>query len=464
MPDVNFAANAYDKHRSGLRPEICENFLVERASPQSERRFRLVPRPGLVSFSSVASGMGRGLAFVDTVFSNKMLAVIGTSAYMVDSSGAATNIGTIAGSGPVDISVGRTEMVVINDLGEAYVITEAAALKITDPDLPPVSSSTYIGGRTIFTQLDTDTFYWSEILLSESVNALNFATAERKGDPARKVIADSDQLWFFGTKSTEIWQPTGNDNLPFIRLSSVDLQKGAAARDSVVAIDNTIYWAGYDRMVYRLNGYSAERISTIPIDDDLQALTEAQALTIKSFGMVVNGHTLYIMTCPGQWTYVYDASHGQWQKWKRFGFNDVQITGYTYAFGRHLVVDSVSSQIMELDTNAHDDLGQPVELRATANVPIRDRQACFNFSVDMVKGVGTASVPDPQIMMRYSDDQGRTWSSERWRSLGAMSDFQTRVTWRMLGQMRAPGREFEIKMTDAINGVIFGGRINDGVP
>jgi hypothetical protein len=66
------------------------------------------------------------------------------------------------------------------------------------------------------------------------------------------------------------------------------------------------------------------------------------------------------------------------------------------------------------------------------------------FQLDLETGVGltTGQGSDPQIMLRYSDDGGHTWSSELWVSAGALGNYAHRAIWRRLGRSR--DRIFEI--------------------
>jgi hypothetical protein len=98
---------------------------------------------------------------------------------------------------------------------------------------------------------------------------------------------------------------------------------------------------------------------------------------------------------------------------------------------------------------------------ATSYVPIRRRQHCHSFTVHATVGEGDNTTPDPQIMLRYSDDQGRTWSKERLRSLGAAGKYNTSVTWRQLGQIKPPGRIFQISVSDPVKVAIYGATMND---
>lgn len=55
---------------------------------------------------------------------------------------------------------------------------------------------------------------------------------------------------------------------------------------------------------------------------------------------------------------------------------------------------------------------------------------------------------DPQIMLRWSDDGGMTWSQEHWTTLGKIGEYRTRVLWRRLGQAR--DRVFEVVVSDPV--------------
>ncbi|MGO4212172.1 hypothetical protein AB4043_15250 [Terriglobus sp. YAF25] len=74
------------------------------------------------------------------------------------------------------------------------------------------------------------------------------------------------------------------------------------------------------------------------------------------------------------------------------------------------------------------------------------------FWLDMEVGLGADGVPigtpEPQLMLRWSDDGGHKWSGEYWRGLGARGDTYKRVMWWRLGRTRQ--RVFEIKITDDV--------------
>lgn len=62
-------------------------------------------------------------------------------------------------------------------------------------------------------------------------------------------------------------------------------------------------------------------------------------------------------------------------------------------------------------------------------------------------GQGNATAPDPQMMLQYSKNGGRTWSAERWMAAGKVGQFKRRLRWMQLGQAR--NWTFRLTATDA---------------
>ena len=63
-------------------------------------------------------------------------------------------------------------------------------------------------------------------------------------------------------------------------------------------------------------------------------------------------------------------------------------------------------------------------------------------------GLATGQGSDPQVMLRWSDDGGETWSNEHWRSAGKIGVYKARVLWNRLGSSR--DRVYEITMSDPV--------------
>ena len=66
----------------------------------------------------------------------------------------------------------------------------------------------------------------------------------------------------------------------------------------------------------------------------------------------------------------------------------------------------------------------------------------------------------PQVMLRWSDDGGHTWSNEHWVSMGRIGEYGTRAIWRRLGMtMKLRDRVYEVSGTDPVKIDIVGAEL-----
>jgi hypothetical protein len=76
------------------------------------------------------------------------------------------------------------------------------------------------------------------------------------------------------------------------------------------------------------------------------------------------------------------------------------------------------------------------------------------FSPPTVEGA------DPEVMLRWSDDGGHTWSNEHWASMGRIGQYGRRVFWRRLGMtMKLRDRVYEVSGTDPVKIAIVGAEL-----
>jgi len=67
---------------------------------------------------------------------------------------------------------------------------------------------------------------------------------------------------------------------------------------------------------------------------------------------------------------------------------------------------------------------------------------------------------NPQVMLRWSDDGGHTWSYEQWRSMGKIGQYGYRAIWRRLGMTtKLRDRVYEISGTDPVKIAIMGAEL-----
>jgi hypothetical protein len=67
----------------------------------------------------------------------------------------------------------------------------------------------------------------------------------------------------------------------------------------------------------------------------------------------------------------------------------------------------------------------------------------------------------PQVMLRWSDDGGHTWSNEHWAQMGKVGQYFRRVFWRRLGMtLKLRDRVYEISGTDPVKIAIMGAELH----
>lgn len=84
--------------------------------------------------------------------------------------------------------------------------------------------------------------------------------------------------------------------------------------------------------------------------------------------------------------------------------------------------------------------------------------------IDMQTGAGMSSAANPQLMLRWSDDGGRTWSDQRIQSAGRLGQTAQSIKFNRLGSTRrwgGPDRIFELSSSDPFAVAILGAEVDD---
>ena len=184
-----------------------------------------------------------------------------------------------------------------------------------------------------------------------------------------------------------------------------------------------------------------------------------------------DGHPFYLLTFPSaNKTWAYDLSTGLWHE--RAGWEDGAFTRYrpnTMALfnGKIIAGDFENGKLYELDPVTYTDNGDVQRwLRSWRALPTGQnnlkRTAQHSLQLDCQAGVGlvTGQGSDPQVMLRWSDDGGHTWSNEHWRSIGAIGETGQRVIWRRLGMtLKLRDRVYELSGTDPVKIAIMGAEL-----
>ena len=464
MPGVPLGLTSYRRRGARTAEVALVNMLVEKDPTNQIDGLLRFQRPGLASWATVGDGPIRGIFRRLGVLSSLYYVVSGTSLYSVTTAGVSTLLGSITGTDLVSIDGSASRLIVVSE-GVAYSWDGTSLTTITVPDIDsvasPISCVVYINGYFILPVLDSQHFFW---LAPGDTNpdALNFASAENSPDNIIVASRLQDEIWFFGSQTTEVFQLTGDSDAPFQPIGGRLYERGCANKDALATLDNTLFFIGNDLIAYRCDT-TPIRISDHSMEERLRV---AGANNLRAWAFEIDGHTLYSVRCANVGTFVYDVENQNWLRFKSYSQDywrahlGVQVSGDLVIAG-----DDTNGTLWQLDQARSNDNGDPLERELTGGVTVLGKpQKCRDVSLAVPVGwsdiVGPAT--NPKVSLRYSDDGGNIWSSWLELALGLQGQYITEVIARRLGIIRSPGRLFNIRMTDDAIFRISYMRMNEG--
>lgn len=399
---------------------------------------------GLVEFTDLGAPI-RGFCFAQ----GRLFAVAGDTLYEVDSGGGSVSRGALhTSTGAVGMDKNRTQVIVTDGDGYTLTLLTNTFAEITTAAFYGSDLVSVVNGVAVFKRPDTDTFYWSAIDDAQTIDALDFATAENSPDVIVGHIVDHGQVFFFGEEGSEVWDYVGGTD-EFSKNTGAQIQVGCAAKHSIRQIDNSVMWLGRDKqgagIVWRMNGYTPVRVSTQAIEQVLQAgdMSEAIAMTYQK-----DGHSFYQLYVPGvETSWCYDVSTQQWHERAEWadGFLPSRAKYHVFAFDKH-IVGGDDGKLYYYDAETYTN-GGDVLLRERISPylaqPGMQKLALSSFEIECDTGEGAGS---ELLMVSYSKNGGRTWSNWHYPSLGATGQWNQRVRLLRIGQAR--DWVFRVRCTD----------------
>jgi hypothetical protein len=327
-------------------------------------------------------------------------------------------------------------------------------------------------GRRVLVINETDNVWFSDIDDASSWPALNVFQAETYPDNIVAFSKKDGELWLMGEQSYEVRRVDSDPNNPYSLVGGSANEIGCGAKYSLSSIADNVFWLGSSRagqnIVYMSNGYSQRRISNHAIEWELDKHKDA---TGTAFGLTYQqeGHTFYILTIPSSdKTFVYDLASNMWhERSTRDALKNIDhqwaVTHCAFAYGRVLCGNGEAPLLMELKLDKYDEWdSRPIVNLHRSPVYYEDYQELFHdhFQVDCETGVGLqlGQGSNPQMMMRYSDDSGHTWSSEIWEPMGRIGQYRTSVEFWQLGMTSF--RVYEVSISDPVKVILIGARLD----
>lgn len=440
------------------------NCFAEEIGPEGKIPFILTACDGLYEFATLvwASGAVRAGIVVNGV----LYVVAGRQLFRVNASGEYSILGGIATDGPVTMARNRAatpEIGIVSD-GLYWVCSGDVLTQISDPDLSAPYSIAVLDGYFILPGLSGR---WSITGIDDatSISALDFTTAASSPDEVRRVFTREREAVFLGEETIEWWTNTGAAAFPFERQQAIEV--GCKAAGSVARLDRTMCWVADDNTVRIMEGYGARRISTHQVERDIDS--EADPTLIEATSWYDRGHQFYAVHTANT-THVYDLTTGQWHERQSTvsGANTRWRGSQVFRLGEKLIVgDYAEGKLYEMRPDMYDEDGDPLRMIVrTPPVHVSPYRMRYNgFAIDALTGVGVVSGDsqdmNPELMLRYSDDGGHSWSTERRKALGTTGQKIRKCEFLRLGASKAgsAGRTFEISCSAKVARGLMGAAV-----
>lgn len=467
----NFVYGSYETQAYTGDAERTVNWYPERVeSPGGTSRWQLCPTPGLELIADSVAGIGQG----HFQAAGREFAVISGFLYEIFATGAPSPIGGMTlGTTPATISYngdGGGQLFItsggngfIYDLGSG-ALTQIVALN------GRATMGAHLDGYFLALDANTSTLYISNLLAGLTWSTgTDFAQRSQASDPWVSMRVQGKYIWLLGNETSEVWYNTGA-SFPFAPHPSGLVSYGCAAPFSAVSVGSALCWLGTSVAggIYALqaSGFSPEVISSVPLQLAMSGYATTGDAEADSYTDL--GHTFYIVSFPTEdITWAYDVTTGQWTE-RRTWIQEAGRYGvwrprwHAWAFGEHRMLDCQTGAHYKLTTESATDvseanIGSPFtrrqirRLRRSPTLMLENQRIYFSgFEVDLEPGLGlaTGQGSDPQVMLRISNDGGKTWGAEMWRSAGPIGAYSKRVRWNRLGMGRR--RVHEVVVADPI--------------
>jgi hypothetical protein len=404
---------------------------------------------------------------------DRLFIMVGTNLYEVTSSsfGTPTLRGVFASSsGRVGISDNNGKLIVGDGLywliDPAGSTTPAAILDDGMEQLVGTFSG-FIDGYTVYFMADPSfpgRYRYSALNDPATVNGLDYLTAI--GDPDSIVWGGvlNRQIVIIGNRATQFAYDSGNADNAFQPVSGAYQHVGCLCRwTAQVYASNVLFIGANDDgagIVWAIaeQGATAERVSTYAVEAAIrEALKTHDVETFTAFTYDEDGHRFYVLNLPtGTWAFEKGVG---WHERARLnpetGLLERARQDYAiYWQGAHRCGAYDSGKVYTQSKDLYADDADPFLRRVeTAHVHANGKWLFFNrLFIDLQAGIGldgSGTGTDPQVMLQYSDDGGRSYSNEELTtSMGAIGATTTRVQFDRLGRSR--DRVFRIGVSDPV--------------
>ena len=460
MPALNnFCGPAY--RIPGVFPDACINLLPQLNEKSGQPWMKMIP--GLRPFATVGKGPIRSMW--SNIFTSYV--VSGGQVYQLNADGTSLLIGPIANGVNPAITVSNGSQLAFASNAQAFIAPGGGAgvLPLNDIYGTPINALT----MAFIDQYFVAGFYNSKtIIISDFApdgstwDPGNEAAKEAYSDNIQRVWVDQpggEYIFLIGTETTEVWVDTGA-LFPFQRVQGAVFPIGTDSPWSVAGAGGFRAWL-WRGVVYGCQGFQPTRISDYGVEAAIATTSVLDQQSAESFSWIDQGHIYWTISFPiSGLSFTYDLSMQSWhrrQYWINGAWGRYRPRVTAYAYGKQLVGDYATNQIYQLDPTYFYDANNQLLRRQRITPYLGDNLKNDRFNalrIEMQTGVGLNVAPtalgyNPQVILRYSNDRGDTWSNNIQRTAGKVGKTLTRVTFSPLGSSRV-GFVADVSMVDPV--------------
>ncbi len=468
VPFEGFTGPSYQLMDKYAAIERCVNWYPVANESQTEQKWKLAlePSPGNAEFSQLPvpapfNQPNRGL--IEN--RGRVFGVNGNVVFEIDSAGAYTRLGTVENDSlPVSMVANGNGQIFIASGGSGYVIPAVGPMiGVGSSGFLGASYATFQDGYILTIVPDSNKFQISgddDTPLGDARiwSASNVSVQAGQADKLKAIISSREYVRLLGHRRSQVYQNVGNHGIggfPFQSYNQTFIETGIAGPFSLADLGDSLIWIGEDargqRACWRDHAFQPQRVSNFAVERFWQEYVSVDDAV--AFTYIWNGHLMYQVTFPSAYEsavlFPLGATHGAYTSatwvldvtmsdllgrsiWHERAYQNA--LGYTmgrpemfhcYAFGKHLVgsggVDGNPGAIYQYEDSPY----------------VMDDPAA-----------------NPQLLLRWSNDAGNTWSLEQNIPIGQIGDFGRRVYWNRGGYGR--DRVYWVRIADAVFGTDCG--------
>jgi len=437
-----------------------ENAYAEPLGKNAKNPVALYAAPGLnpTGMPLLPTGPYRGSKKIGNV----LYVVSGQALYAINPNWSFREVGILPGFDHVRFALNRLAVpdVVIVSEGLVWYLKNGVLTQYVSDALPPPVDVAFVRGRFVYVHSD-GRFTYSDIN-SMNVGGLSFYNDEGAPDGIVGIWTRRAEVWLIGATSVEVWSPTDNTDDPFSRQGGGSRPYGTYSAASIAEVKDRIFWVDNENNVRMAQGYEPVDISTPFVSRMIEAEPDKSSLVAQAYTLA--GQAYYEVS-GSSFTLRYSLETQQWTERKTHLRNRWRGVGAVEFGGKLVVGDIATGQLYALDKDYGYDGDEPLVMRLVTNIdhPWPAPLTIYSLHADIITAVGQntgkGEIDEPVVMLRLSEDGGRTWFGPVPQSLGRSGQTR-RVIWRQLGTWQRAGCTVELSIPAPVARCVMAALVN----